>query len=356
MILKNYFILYNFIFFENSIFKKNYVNYSNFLFNLNNKYLYVILGFNNFKYSWANQNFYENGEFLINYFFLKNTNLNKKTLMNKNHKLDDIILLKKKSSIIKKSIDYNFIYLNKINDNKDFFNKNFYENNYINTDYLYNESLSTKTLDMKSKTKLLFKDNRILIKNFFNLKYYRKFSLSKNLKKLSNMKKIDLVKNFNMNITNIVMSSDFFFSYHDFIWFLKNGLISVNFVITKNKNHILKLYDIINISSLDHYYEFYKIYFSNLVSNIHKINSKFWLINKNKYKNLELKNFNQNYPKWIENYKYFKKDVPLYLEVDYLCMTIIVINYDMSFKNLNYFNFKFINIYLNRLYNWKFII
>ena len=86
---------------------------------------------------------------------------------------------------------------------------------------------------------------------------------------------------------------------------------------------------------------------------MYKINLKFWSFNKNR--SLNNKNV-ENYPKWIENYKFFKNDIPLNLEVDYLSMSIVVLSYSFNEKNLNYFNLKFINLYLNRLYNWKYII
>ena len=51
------------------------------------------------------------------------------------------------------------------------------------------------------------------------------------------------------------------------------------------------------------------------------------------------------------NYTFFKTDVPLFIEVDYISMNFILLNYKISFKNFDYYNSKFLNIYLNRLYN-----
>jgi hypothetical protein len=37
-------------------------------------------------------------------------------------------------------------------------------------------------------------------------------------------------------------------------------------------------------------------------------------------------------------------------------MTIVYLNYSLKIKYYNFSNFKFLNIYLSRLYNWKYII
>lgn len=54
---------------------------------------------------------------------------------------------------------------------------------------------------------------------------------------------------------------------------------------------------------------------------------------------------------WLNNYKYLKRDIPLSLEIDYLSMTIVFLDYNINYHSINYYNIKFISLYLNRLYN-----
>lgn len=187
--------------------------------------------------------------------------------------------------------------LNKININKDEFSKEFNVNNTSRNHFNTLISFNSKNIDFKKKLKLVFKENRKTLKFFFNLKYYRQFSFSKNIKKINNLKKSDFIFNYESTLVNIIMKSDFFFSKSDCIWFIENGLISVNSFLIKNSKLILKPYDIINIVNGNYYFEFYKKLFDNLLNNLYKIGIKLWSINKNRYKNLNQKGLKENYPK-----------------------------------------------------------
>lgn len=346
----------NLTYLNNLILSNNLMNFSFLIYSLklNNKFFILIK--NTYKYSWSNQFYNDDNNFNLNYIILKNTNsnFNYPKLNQKNQNIIyNIIYLKKKTSIIKKNINLGEYLVNKINNDKNNYNNVIFGDDFINKDNFTNFN---KNLDIKNKIKLLFKNNRLFVKYFFNLKYYRAFSLSRNLKKISNFKKNDFVSNLENNLINILIKVDFFFSKSDCIWFLKHGLISVNSNIIKKEYFLIKTYDIINISNTKYYFYYYKNKFSNLLLNIHKINNKFWSTIKNKTNSFDLKSFNSDYPKWIENYNNFKKDIPIYLEVDYLSMSVIILNHTFNLKNYNFSNFKYINLYLNRLYNWKYII
>ena len=100
---------------------------------------------------------------------------------------------------MKKSFNFNHIFINKINENKDSFNKKFFKKTILKNKNKINYNNNLKSIDFKYKTKLMFKKNRYLVKDFFNLKYYRKFSLSKNLKSICNFNK----KNFIINVEKV---------------------------------------------------------------------------------------------------------------------------------------------------------
>jgi hypothetical protein len=188
----------------------------------------------------------------------------------------DIIYLKKKTSLIKKNININEFLVNKINKNKNSFFRLDKDNDLFESSNEFNHNFQlNKNLDLKNKLKLLFKNNRLFAKYFFNLKQYRVFSLNKSLKKISNFKKKDFIINLENNIVNILLKTDFFFSRSDCIWFLKNSFISVNSEVVKNENFLLKPYDVINLLNSKYYYFFYKNKFNFLLININKINKKF---------------------------------------------------------------------------------
>lgn len=308
--------------------------------NLNFTYYYfIIIFFNknfllNYYYFFKYSNLENNNEFFIKQFSIKN-------IQNKNNTINNIVKIKKKTSILKKKNDYNFIILNYVNVLKNNFDKN-----YFNFNVYKNSFIDIKNFDLSRRKKLIIKDNRFLLKKFFELKYFRKKNINKNIIKLSNFNKLDFLYNLEYSLINILMKSDFFLSKNDCLWFLSKGLISVNFVIEKNKNKILKINDIINLSYSNIYFSFYKKTFFNSLNSIYKINKKLWSIQKNRINNTNLK---ENYPNWINNYKYFKNEIPLNLEIDFLTLSIYILNYNFKYENISKYNLKFLNIYLNRL-------
>lgn len=352
-------------FFNNTLLIKKFIFLNNlnnckifkiFIINFKNTNICFFSNFGSRRYQWIfydfNGNDITSGYIKLSGFFTNNNNY--KNIVS-NEKLYDIINFKKKCSLIKKKVDIKYIILNKIfyeSKNDNFLNKKIKNNNIYNT-------TNYKNFDFKKKLKLIFRNNRKILKEIYNLKYYRNFSLNKNIKNICNFSKINNLTNINNNILSILLKTDFFFSKKDCLWFLKNSLISVNSLIIKNKNYILRDYDIINIAYTNKYFYYYKNYLNNLLNNFYKIGLKLWAINKKRFKPSEKndkKFLKENYPNWIENFMFFKKDIPLFLEVDYMTMTVIFLDYNKNFKNFDHLNFKLFNFHLSRLYNWKFII
>lgn len=337
---------------------KNFRNYANFINIFFLSKIYILNNYSISRFNWISVYEYSD-DISLNFFEnnLQNYSNEKKNinLSSQSNRLHDKIILKKKISLLKKKFDIDYVILSRVFSYKNNYNYNKFkdlENFNINN---YN-FLSTKSIDLNKKLKLFIKTNRFILKSFFNLKFYRNFSISKNIKNFCNSNSLNYIINFENNILNILMKCDFFISKKDCIWFLDKGLISLNSFVNKNPKALIKSGDIINLVVSDYYYIFYKNNFDFLLNNIYKVNLKFWSINKNRFKNLELKDIKENYPSWIDNYKYFKKDIPLNLEVDYISMTIIVLNHNLNFKKLDFYSFKFISFYMSRLYNWKFII
>ena len=350
----NFKIIFNFFYIQKNLFKKSLIVYNNNIFLLNFNNFYILNDFYKSKYSWLNHYDDVNNEISLNYINLNyNSIFFKKIFLKNSNSLSNLIKMKKNSSIFKKNSDLNYSILNYVN-----FLKIKYENKNFKGFLGYNNSLNGKNLDTKNfdfsrKLNLLIKSNRFILKKFYNIKYYRKFSFSKNIKKICNLRKFDLIFNLENNALNTVMKCDIFFSISDCIWFFKNSLISINSKIVKDFNQLIHTNDIIIISFNSFYFSFYKEKTNKIINNLYKLGLKIWSFNKNRNLNLNLK---ENYPKWVDNYKFFKKDIPLNIELDYVTMTIVFLDYDFNYKNLNYYNFKFINLYLNRLYNWKYVI
>jgi hypothetical protein len=60
--------------------------------------------------------------------------------------------------------------------------------------------------------------------------------------------------------------------------------------------------------------------------------------------------------KWINSSRYFGFDIPFNFEVDFINMTVVVLSKHFDISNIEHSNIKYINLYLNRLYNWNYIV
>lgn len=315
------------------------------------------------------------GIFFSENFFLKNL-----TIFDS---LNDIIFFKKKSTMLKKNSDYEFNILNYSAKNKD----SYYLNNDLhvlnkstitteNSSGLYFDFLNLnnkfcdkklknnfnlKSLDLNKKINLIFKKNRVLLRKFLKVKFKRENTFNRYIKNFIKLKNLDFLFNFEYRLTNLLCRSLFFFNYSDCFWFLKNGYITVNGVVEYNKKKLIKPFQIVNVVYSDYYFFYYRFMLDNCLSNLYKFNSKIWKINNSR--NLLNKNIKVNkkknvekYSNWIYKYVYYKNDIPKFIEVDYISMTMVLLNYSFNKNFIDYYNIKFLNTYLNRLYNWKTII
>lgn len=359
--------------------KINLFNFSNFNLILVNKYKKSFFIFLNYpqlsKYNWSSNNSIFNKFININYLNIFDLN---NFYFKKNNQIDvinNIIFFKKKSSLLKKSIDYEFSILNYVNKNRDeiyynhrlnvlnctnkinsknkFYNSKNLKNLKISKKWNTNLNSNYKTVDFKKKFNLIFEKNRTLLKKFLKIKPKRRGPLSKFLKNFIRYNPVDFLFNFEYKLINLLTRCSFFFNHNDCIWFLKNGFISLNGFVTKDVKKILKPLDVITLSFNDYYYFYYKFMLDNCFSNLYKFNPKIWKINygRNNKKPRE----EEKYPKWIDKYIYYNNDVPKFIEIDYICMTMVLLNYSYDINYIDYYNIKFLNLYLNRLYNWKII-
>lgn len=329
------------------------------------------------KYNWCNS--ISNNIKIVNVNYLNIIQKNNFYFRNENNfnKINNFVFFKKKSIMIKKNADYEYITLNRVNSSRDTlllstknhlkkkFNdidKNLkkkpnYNYNYIklkkNSVFKKNKNFSNKNIDFKKKINLIFNKNRILLRKFLKVKFKRQHVFSKYIKNLTKLNQVDFLYNFEHRLLNILVKSSFFFNFQDCIWFFKNGFISVNGEVVYNFKKKLKPLQIVNIAISNYFFYYYKFMLNNCISNLYKFGSKIWKINYQRYNRIEKR---ETYPTWIYKHINYKEDVPKFLEIDYVTMSLVMLNYSFDKNFLDFYNIKFLNLYLNRLYNWKRII
>ena len=339
----------------------NVILYNNFIHKKYRLFGYIFLvNANTYRYSWSTSK-----SPLIQYFFINTTsNLKKRISLKKTYNLDrinSIIIFKKKSSIFKKVFDYEYTILNKsIFDKNKYFKKN--DNlNLIKPNYLPNkfnfqtkQKFNTKIIDFKRKFTVLLKKNRVILRKFLKVKFKRQFVFNKFIRNLSKLNSTDFLYKFEFRIHSILVRSNFFYNNNDCLWFFNNGLVSLNGSLIYDFNKKLKPLEIVTISINDYYYFFYRKNLNDCLNNSYRYNKKIWKINKQRYEGDSKRE--ERYPTWIYKYMYFKNDVPKFIEVDYISMSLVVLNYSIKSNYFDFYNLKFLNLYTNRLYNWKYII
>lgn len=294
--------------------------------------------------------------------------------------MNEIIYFKKKSSILKKNSDYEFNVLNYASKSRD----NFYLNHSLNVlesfenendfnkteniDFSFVETkkknvhnnikinyfFNYKNLDFKRKINLVFQKNRNLLRKFLKVKFKRQNTFNRYIKNFIKLKNLDFLFNFEYKLINLLTRSLFFFNYKDCLWFLKNGYITINGVVEYNQKRLLKPFEIVNVVYNNYYFFYYRFMLDNCISNIYKFNLKIWKINNNR-NNIKKKN-EESYSEWLHKYIYYKNDIPKFIEVDFISMTMVLLKYTYNKNYMDYYNIKFLNLYLNRLYNWKTVI
>jgi hypothetical protein len=320
-----------------------------------------------FKYSWANfendflRTFDTNYNDFYNLEFTQFYNNSYLSSSNKNLILNNILTFKKQSIFFKKTINKDFFILNFLEvfkyedhsfiDNKLLSNNNkqlFVHNlNNVNLKNSFNKDIDYVSFDYRYKINKYVNDNRKLILSFFKFNLKRQFKKNKFFSKITKLPFNFFLNNFEFNLSNILIRSSFFFNNRDINFFLKNNFFILNGSLLKNFNCVLNLNDVFMLSFNKYYFFYYK----NIINGVY---------NNNKISNYVFKKNQSNkidvLPLWLLNTTHLKEDLPNYLEVDFLTLSLKIIYKPFFYSEYNFMFFKLLNFYQKRLYNWKKII
>jgi len=307
-----------------------------------NLYLPVLYSYQ-FKYSWIEartkyEKFFFNN--LENYFFVEFfPNTNSEIFFDKYYLIENYIKFKNKNGLFKKVNSVKNLYLTKYNFFKNFNNLNLNSIKIVNKD-----SLFFKNFDFVEKKLSIFKNNRKILKNIFKKNKKIDFYVNKFFKKFSKMNNYNFMNVFEFSISNILLNSQFFLNKNDVFFFIKNKYVYVNNKSIFNINYEVNKGDIVNICFNKYYFFLYRKYINNLNLNVNKYNN-FFKKNNNNLNN----DFN-----FINKLTILKNDVPSYIEVDYMSMSLILLH--KNIYNYNCFDLKLLTVFLKRLNSWKYII
>lgn len=296
---------------------------------------------NQFKYSWIETKTKFDKFYLSNFnnnHFIEFTCINVRCdFFNKYSIINNYIRYKNKLGVFKRINSIKNSYLLKYN----LYKRSFFEKNYVSI----NNELIFKNFDFIERKLFFLKNNRKILKNVFKKNKKIEQFINKFLKKISKTSNFDFLNFFEFSLNNVLINSGFFLSKNDTYFFIKNQYIYVNNKVNTKINFELSSGDIINLSFNKYYYFLFRKSVNSLNLNI------------NKYGNFFRKSISHDLNKdfsFIGKLTIIQNDIPAYLEVDYISMSMILL-----YKNIysyNHFDLKLLPVFLKRLNNWKFIV
>lgn len=276
--------------------------------------------------------------------------------------LFNYILLKKQNSFLKKKINlFNNFYSmtqknNRLWERKVTLNYDltYFINQYKIDADLFSNLDCQKLVDLKKKLKKTILDNRKIFRRLSFNKSTRSQHITNFISFFGKKKLWQNIHNFEFRIINILLGSGLLRSYQDGLYLLRLKGVYINRILVKNSNYIVKKGDCVELI-------YSKLYFLYLLKfkyicekNIMKIRTKIWIKFKNKH-SLTTHNEDNILNIYINNWL-LKYSIPLYLEVDYFTLSIVVVANLKNVHELSFFFRRFFTFYLYRLYNWKWLI
>lgn len=199
--------------------------------------------------------------------------------------------------------------------------------------YRYNEF---KSIRMRKGFFSILLENRKIIKNFFCLKNKKQKFINKLLTAKTHIPQKKIYTNFEFNIVNILLRSQFFFFKADAVFFLQKGCVFLNGQRVFNINTTCVLGDRVQLVICQNYYFYFRTKKNFLTLFLKKLNKKY-------YRSLKVKldfykQRSRYYPNWVFKMIHFYNDVPSFLEIDFTIMTSIIFTKPHFFYDFNILN------------------
>jgi ribosomal protein S4 len=225
---------------------------------------------------------------------------------------------------------------------------------FLKSTKIHQKKKNKQPINVKHKFNRFFFQNRKVFQAFFGKIGLRQHKFTKMFSNFFKKNTYSLLTSFEFVISNILIRSRFVFTKEQAYDLVRKHLVFVNGSLITNIHYTLTVGDRLQLILNKRFFFFYRRTLSNLqylkkytgfrvwrlvrfLSNIHKQPAK-------------------NIPNWVMLLMYYRIDVPRFLEVDYTILTSIILYKPMFIFEYNYYNLKFVNYFLIRLYNWKYII
>lgn len=284
----------------------------------------------------------------LHLFFFKNIFFKKKNTIF--GKLKSIIFFKKKTSMFKRKDRIERAFMRRLNLFK--FRKTQLAGFYRK--WRKRNFVRTKFVDLHKRTNQIWYINRFIFKKYLYSKKIRQWSVTRTLAGFLNATPREFLSIFENTLQNILIFSKLALSLKEAKFIVESNLVYINGVCCSNYSALANVGDVIQLVLSDRLFRFYRTNFHKKTKFFKRISYSLWLINR--FRENFYKQSKNRTPFWINKLLFVYEDVPSFLEVDYITLTICVVFEKTKFHHFNFFNKKFINLFLLRHYNWKYIV
>lgn len=205
--------------------------------------------------------------------------------------------------------------------------------------------------------KKLFKkslqENRLIWRYFFFLKFKRQFYLTKFLTQTILSPFIKWFISYELTVANILLRSRLCLTRQQANNFIKLGHVFVNGRSVKSTSFSLKSSDVIQLLYKIPFFINWKYMYSVLLKNSFRLGYCLWRLYRNKGN--FFKQRSHHVPHWVNKLMFLKLNVPKYMEVDYSCLTLLILRSPSNIFECSIYTVKYFNLFLYRLYNWKYV-
>lgn len=233
--------------------------------------------------------------------------------------------------------------------------KNYVPYNFLNLRSYDNFQIkSPKRVKLKVNYGVLWRKNRNLLKETLRLKFLYQWRLTRYLVRFKKLSFKLLVLRFELQLVNILLRARFFTNQFYVKVFQDSGFIFLNGVVCSTPDTLVFKGEIVQILVTWKWFYMYKVSLTEFIKTRSKFNFKRWLYNNKRFRKGG-KTRSYILPRWILKFNFFFEDVPFYLEVDYLTLSIIMV-FIPNRLNLVHFSYAyFVSLNSISLYNWKYL-
>lgn len=188
--------------------------------------------------------------------------------------------------------------------------------------------------------------------NYMRFKNYRHHKLTKIFYSRSGGRLREVFQLVELSLINIILRAHFFDKYTEAKFAINHGFISVNGVIQQDINYVVQSHDIVNMTCIESYFALYRDYFSASITREYRTMHYFggWLNLRNK----PFKTPKSSMPKWSLKNLWSLWDIPKYLEVDFLSMSIIILYNPTYYSDFFEYFLKYDKLPVRQMFNWKY--